>query len=116
MMENVTRLQSMAAKAEQKLQEFEACFKEDDEEHVFTGAGCLESTELLAELFAVLKRKTADSPTVIGVSPSHFSGLSKEDCLEMEADVHRFLKSDKFNSATYPLAAQVLSAKYRHKT
>ena len=33
----------------------------------------------------------------------------------MEGDAHKFVTSKKFDSATYPLAAQVLSAKYRHE-
>ena len=111
-MDAVTRLQEMTAKAVQELQEFEAWFKENDEEHDFTGVGCLESTELLAELF----NETADSPTAIGVSPSHYSGLSNENRRQMEDDVHKFVASDKFNSATYLIAAQILSAKYRHNS
>jgi len=115
MMDAITRLQEMAAKAEKELQEFEARFKEDDKKHVFTGVGCLESTDSLAELFTVIQRKKADSPTVIGVSPSQFSGLSNENRAEMEGDVHKFLASKDFDSEKYPLAAQVLSAKYRHE-
>ena len=43
MMDPIARLQEMAAKAEQELQDFEACFKEEDDEHTFKGVGCLES-------------------------------------------------------------------------
>ena len=115
MMNRITRLQEMAAKAEQELQDFEACFDEQDGDHVFKGVGCLERIELIAQLFKVIQRQTADSPTVIGVSPSHYSGLSNENHREMEGDAHKFVTSKKFDSATYPLAAQVLSAKYRHE-
>ena len=41
-MNRITRLQEMAAKAEQELQDFEACFDEQDGDHVFKGVGCLE--------------------------------------------------------------------------
>ena len=35
MMNRITRLQEMAAKAEQELQDFEACFDEQDGDHIF---------------------------------------------------------------------------------
>ena len=116
MMNRITRLQEMAAKAEQELQDFEACFDEQDGDHVFKGVGSLERVELIAQLFKVIQRQTADSPTVIGVSPSHYSGLSNENRRQMEDAVHKFVASDKFNSATYLIAAQILSAKYRHNS